>query len=135
MPHTNSVLVHHPNGTFFAQRSRVEHLTETKPPRAYWRDLAKTNLVILSSSADAASDGYEYGGKRSLDRFATVTKIDPRTGVAFETAAEKLDRTQTPVRLAGGQKVLQLKPLSDRRTAGYHVSRQDKLWRPERKRA
>lgn len=130
MPHTNSILVLHPDGTFFAQRAKVQHLADNK--RAYWQDLAKTILVIVRSTDDQPNNGYEYGGKKSYDRYAVVIKRDERTGVPYKTTSEHIDRTLTPVRDAGGQQVMQLKPKMDRRTSGYAATRRDRLWRPGR---
>lgn len=131
MPHTTRVLVIHPNGNTFTSRNRAQGLVESG--RAYWRDLAKSVLVIISSTDDEESNGYEYGGKQSYDRRATETRVDPRNGTPFEAAKESIDRTAIPVREAGGAKVMQLKPLRDRRTGGTHAPRPDRLWHPAQK--
>lgn len=125
----DTVLVYHPDGTFYAQRPRVLHLVDNG--RAYWRDLAKTVLVMLRFNDDQPNNGYEYGGKKSYDPYATCDKKDPRTGTYYEAATEEIDRTHIPVREAGGATVLQLKPKMDRRTTGaYATSMHDRLWRP-----
>jgi len=127
-----NVLVIHPNGTLIEKRARVAHLTETVPPRAYWRDLAKTVLVIVSTKDDEPIGAYEYGGKKSYNGRATQLIVHGRNGVITEAPIEDIDRTGIPVRQAGGAKVMQLKALKDRRTTGQHVPRHDRLWRPAR---
>jgi len=100
---------------------------------AYWSDLARTKLVMLKSTDDQPSEGYEYGGKASYDPQASVSYCDLRTGTVIHVPDEHRDKTLIPVRQAGGQKVMQLKPLVDRHSHGDSSARPDKLWRPERK--
>lgn len=134
MPHTNSIKVEHPNGIFYAQRARVLHLVELG--RAYWKYPDQTVLVILSCKDDEPANGYEYGGKKSYDRHAAIEACDLSTRKVFAVGPrERLDRTGIPVREPGGAKVLQLKPLYDRRTTGQHVKRSDRLYHPDRNRA
>lgn len=129
MPHTTRVLVIHPNGETYASRNRAESLVEAD--RAYWRDLSKTVLVILSLSDDTPNDGYEYGGKKSYNRRDTAEACDLRNRAIIRVPIEERDRTLIPVRQAGGAKVMQLKPKTDRRTGGAHTPRRMNLYRPK----
>ncbi len=131
MPHTNSVLVMHPNGSTYTQRPRAQSLVDNK--RAYWRDSTKTVLIIVPAEEPQRNDNYEYVGKHSMDKYATRRFRDKRTGVDIEVPKEFIDRTQIPVREAGGQKVMQLAPKSDRRGAGRATHFRDSLWRPGRR--
>lgn len=112
-----NVLVIHANGaTSITKRARAQGVVANG--RAYWRDRARTVLVMIKSTDDTPADGYEYGGTCSLDLQAT---------------GEQIDKTLTPVRDAGGHTVLQLRPMIDRRTRGYAATRRDSLWRPARR--
>jgi hypothetical protein len=128
LPHTNSVKVLHPDGEFFAQRHRVEYLADNV--RGYWRDPAKTVLVVLRSTDDAPANGYEYGGRISLDRKATAKACDLLTRRIIDIPIVQYDRTQLPVSQVGGATVMQMAPLRDHRsTRSQHSPRHDKLIR------
>jgi hypothetical protein len=125
-----NVLVVHSNGaTSIAKRSRAIGVVDAG--RAYWRDPAKTVLIMLRSTDDRPNDGYEYGGKRSYSRQLSVDACDLRTRQIIKVPVEQRDKTQIPVREPGGAKVMQLKPLVDRRTTGQHIPKRDRLWRPD----
>lgn len=130
MPHNNSILVIHPDGEFYAQRARVAHLPEAG--KAYWRDPGKTVLIILKSTDDQPSNGYEYVGRQSIDRFAIKKVVDLRTNISYDVPREKLDRTMIPVREPGGQRVMQWVPKVDRHASGRASKREDRLWHPGR---
>lgn len=127
-----NVLVIHPNGTLIEKKSRVLVLAETG--RGYWRDPAKTVFVLLGVTDDRPTSGYEYGGKKSYNHRASVECCDLNSRTVIRVPVESRDRTKIPVREAGGAKVMQLKPLTNRRTEGQHLSRRDRLWRPARTR-
>lgn len=132
MPHTNSILVIHPNGTFYAQRNKVAHIGDN-PKRGYWQDIGKTVLVLLSVKDDEPANGYEYGGAKSYDRRATAEACDLRCKTVIRVPMEERDRTGIPVRQPGGAQVMQLKPLGNKKRGMSGGLPEDKLWRPERR--
>ena len=128
MNQDKNILVMHPDGTFYARRKNVEHLADNI--RGYWRDPAKRILVIIRSNDDRPNPGYEYGGSLSLDRTATRKACDILTHQVIDIPIEIEDRTQIPVRQAGGSTVMQLHPLRNRRsTRSVHSPNNDKLQR------
>lgn len=136
MPHTTSILVVHTNGAIsYVTRARAQAAAERNPPVAYWSDRSQTKLVMLKSTPEQADPNYEYGGKKSYDgRASKPSYCDRQTRTVVHRPIEHQDRSGIPVREAGGQKVLQLKPLADRKSSGRHVTRQDRLWHPGRPR-
>lgn len=125
-----NVLVIHSNGaTSIAKRARAQVAVEKC--RAYWRDPAKTVLVMLPYTPEVSSPDKEYGGKKSYAGRFSVRACDMRTRTEIDVPVEFKDKTLIPVREPGGAKVMQLKPLKDRRTTGRHISQHDQLWRPD----
>lgn len=133
MSHTTNspIRIIHPNGQHFATVVRAERIVRSGG--GYYRDLAKTTVVILSPADDKANPNYEYVGKHSCDRFAVKAAIDPRTNLVIQKPIEVIDRTLIPVRQSGGQKVMQLAPLRHRRARGTVGGKEDRLWHPSRR--
>lgn len=126
--HKYSVLVEHPNGILYISRTAAE--AKADGVRAYWKDFAKTVLVIVPDDDAGTANGYEYGGKKSYNGKLTVEAFDSRNQTRIRVPIENLDRTGVPVREPGGAKVMQLKPLTNRKSTGCHIPRPDRLWRP-----
>jgi hypothetical protein len=129
------VLVIHADGSVsHAKKERARIAVENGV--AYFSDRAETKLIMLKSTDDTPiNPGYEYGGKKSYAGRLTARACDRRTRTEYDVPIEYRDRTQTPVREAGGAKTFQLKPLVDKRSSGRHITMpEDKLWRPSRKR-
>jgi hypothetical protein len=127
-----NVLVIHSNGaTSVAKRARANAVVAAG--HAYWRDPARTVLVILKSTDDRPNDGYEYGGKKSFSRHPTVQYCDIQTRAVISVPVGFQDRTGIVVQEPGGSQVMQLKPLEDRRGPGRHITMPpDRLGRPMR---
>lgn len=130
MSHTTAVKVIHPNGELFISRKAAD--IKVEKGRAYWRDLAKTVLVLIATPEAEPASNYEYGGRLSWDPGMIVQAYDGRTNSFYDAPVEFPDRTLIPVRQPGGQKIMQLKPLNDRHSTGHRLSRHDDLWRPRR---
>jgi hypothetical protein len=118
---SNKVLVVHSNGaSSLAKRSRAQAVVDAG--LGYWAKNSKRDVLIMRKSTDDAPvKDYEYRGAFSFDSHA------PRD--------DERDQTGIPVQQAGGQKVMQLRKLRNRRSQGWHITKpEDPLWRPERKR-
>lgn len=124
-----SIRVIHPDGEAFATPARAQRIVDSG--RGYWRNLAKTILVINAFADDEPNNGYEYGGKKSYNRRDTAEACDLRNRAIIRVPIEERDRTLIPIRQAGGAKVMQLKPKTDRRTGGAHTPRRMNLYRPK----